>query len=83
MLAITKCISNVMHMQLTGVLPFEPSPSDEKPVAPDWVPDENKESWEDYEAILLLQNAWVSPTNVMGTRVSALSPLCLSHIVLP
>lgn len=51
-----------MHMQLTGVLPFEPSPTDKKPVAPDYVPEENKASWEEYEAMLQLHYAWVGLT---------------------
>ena len=50
-------------MQLTGELPFEPSDEDEKPVAPDYVHGDDKERWEEYEAILRLQNKWVSQSN--------------------
>ena len=47
-------------MQLTGELPFEPSDEDEMPVAPDYVHEEDKKRWEEYEAILRLQHKWVS-----------------------
>lgn len=50
----------ITHMQLTGELPFEPSPTDERPIAPDWIPAENKERWEDYEAMLSPLDTWVS-----------------------
>ena len=53
-------LTYIMHMQLTGELPFEPSLTDERPIAPDWVPAENRERWEDYEAMLSPLDTWVS-----------------------
>lgn len=47
-------------MQLTGELPFEPSDADAKPVAPDYVHEDDEEDWEELEAIINLQDKWVS-----------------------
>lgn len=66
----------LMHMQLTGVLPFEPSPTDKKPVAPDWVLEEHKEDWEEYEAILQLHCTWVRPTQLTKLVMFSLHCCC-------
>ena len=52
-------------MQLTGELPFQPCPTDEKPLAPDWLPEDQKERWQECEAMLRLHEAWVRPGTLM------------------
>ena len=62
------CVSNAagkvslgaVDLQLTGNLPFLPSPEDEQYVAPDYVPEDRRQRWEEFEAILRLHEAYVS-----------------------
>ena len=53
----------VLFELLTGELPFEPTEEQEEEtegLAPESVPEEYKETWEEYEAMRRLHNDWVS-----------------------
>lgn len=50
----------MMVLQITGQLPFVPKLHEARPVAPDWVAEEGKKRWEEYEMMLALHRQWVS-----------------------
>ena len=58
--AAGKVSLGAVHLQLTGELPFQPCPEDERPVAPDYVPEDKRQRWEEYEAISRLHESYVS-----------------------
>ena len=47
-------------MQMTGQLPFFPNLDEPRPVAPEWMAEEGKERWQEYEMMLTLHRQWVS-----------------------
>lgn len=68
---------------MTGEVPFDPEDTDEQPVAPDHVHEDDKEDWEAMEGIIRLQHKWVLdlPSVVVPCL---LLPLCtVWHLMLP